>query len=192
MEPPREMSNAEEGPRGVPPRRAWGKSACFVCLAEPVSAAEDENLELEQIVERLPRVVDARRRRLALDGRAGRKERAALSRVLRRDARGHRLHALEAAARVERRALRAGVEVGAAPGAAAVEPDSPSIDGAALGAPDHFAEARHVDVARAVLRNPARAGGRTRLGRGARRSSASAADRGRRPGSRADGICGRS
>ena len=81
----------------------------LLCLVSPLSAAEDENLELEQIVKRLPRVVDAWRRRFAFDGGAGRVERAGVDGVLRRDPRGHGLHAFEAAARVERAALRAGM-----------------------------------------------------------------------------------
>jgi len=133
-----------------------------------VSAAEDEELELEQIVKRLPRVVDTRSRRFAFNGRARGVQRAGVDGVLWRHARGHGLHALEAAAGIERSALRAGVQFCAAPLTAAIEPNLFFDHGAALCASDHLAEARHVDVARAVLRNATRAGGRARLRRGTR------------------------
>ena len=79
------------------------------------------------------------------------------------------LHALEAAARVERAALRARVQLSAAPRAAAVDADFFFDDGAALRAPDDLAEPGHVDVAWAVLRNAPRAGGRAGFGRRTRR-----------------------
>ncbi|HVQ13546.1 MAG TPA: hypothetical protein VMS40_08145, partial [Vicinamibacterales bacterium] len=59
--------------------------------------------------------------------------------------------------RIERGALRARVQLSATPGAATVEPDLLCRPVAALSAPDHVAEARHVDVAGAILRDPARA-----------------------------------
>jgi len=96
--------------------------ACFDGSSGGLSAAEDENLELEQVVKRLPRIVDPRSRCLAFDGGARGVERAGVDGVLRRYARGHGLHAFEAAARVERSALRAGVQFSAAPRTAAVEP----------------------------------------------------------------------
>jgi hypothetical protein len=153
----------------VPPENMC-KSVCFDEFGRArVSAVEDEDLELEQIVERLPRVVNPRSRRFAFNGRARGVERAGVDGVLRRHTRGHGLHALEAAARVERSALRASVQFSPAPRTAAVESHFFFDHCAALCASDHLAETRHVDVARAVLRNAARAGGRARFRRRTRR-----------------------
>lgn len=52
------------------------------------------------------------------------------------------------------------MQVGATTGTAAVQPDFCVEGGAARGAPDDLAKPRHVDIARPVLRNPARAGRR--------------------------------
>src|SRR5258705_2261977 len=133
-----------------------------VCRSDSESSAIP--LELEQVVERLSRVVAARCRRFALDGGARREEGAGVAGVLRRDARGQpRVHALEPAAGIERHALRAGVEIGAAPGAPRIEPDIGRHGIAALRAAHDLAEARHVEVLRAVLRDASSSGGRTRL-----------------------------
>jgi hypothetical protein len=61
------------------------------------------------------------------------------------------LHALEAASRIERGALRAGVQFGAAPLAPAFEADGLLDDRATLRAPDNLPEARHVDISRPIL-----------------------------------------
>src|SRR6478672_5254232 len=109
-------------------------------------------LEIEEIVERLPRAVDLRRRRLTFDRRPGGVERTGIARVLGRDPRGdRRVHALEPAARIERRALRTTVQVGSAPQALRVECDGGVDDGPALRAADDLAVAGHVDGARPVL-----------------------------------------
>jgi len=126
-------------------------------------------LQLEQIVERLARIIDARRGCLAFDRGAGRIERARVDSILRRDSRRDRLHALEAAPRVERLALRTGMQFCAASRTAARASHLFFDDGATLRTPDDLAEAGHVDIARTILRNAARTGGRTRLRRRTRR-----------------------
>src|SRR5205085_11495788 len=60
-------------------------------------------------------------------------------------------HALEAASRVEGRALRTGAQVGRALGALAEGSDFGRHQRAAGGAADHLAISRHVDGLRAVL-----------------------------------------
>src|SRR5436853_6766872 len=77
--------------------------------------------DLEQIVERLTRRCRPLRPGLPLDSGAWREERAIVPRIFRRHARGERiLRALESRARVERRALDAGVQIDAAAGTTAV------------------------------------------------------------------------
>src|SRR5688572_26366065 len=124
------------------------------------------DLELEQVVKRLSRIVGARRGGFPFDGGAGRVERAAVPGVLGRDARGNLLHALEATARIEGGALRARVEIHAAARTAAVEADVTRDDGPALRTANDLAIPRHVDVAGAILRDTARASGRARFGCG--------------------------
>ena len=90
--------------------------------ADPVRSAESSAiaLELEQVVEGLSRVIGARRCRFALDRRARREQGAGIPGVLRRDASGERgIHALEAAAGIERDALRTRMEVDPAPSGSA-------------------------------------------------------------------------
>ena len=113
-------------------------------------------LELEQIVERFSRVVVSRGCRFAFDGGSRREKRATVARALRRDPFRDRLCALESAAGVEGDALRARVQLGAAPGASIVEPDVVPSQVSALGTAHHVAEPRHVDVPGAVLRDSAR------------------------------------
>jgi hypothetical protein len=120
------------------------------------SAAGLAILELEEIVERLPRVVNLGRRGLAFHRRPGLVERAPVASALGRDPRGYRLHAFESAPRIERRALGAAVQLGATSGAPCLEPDLTLDHRTALRAPDHLPEPRHVDVARAVLGNSPR------------------------------------
>src|SRR5258705_5068499 len=64
---------------------------------------------------------------------------------------------------IERYALRAGVEIGAAPRGPRIEPDVGRTGSAALRGAHDLAEARHVEVLRAVLRDASSSGGRTRL-----------------------------
>lgn len=116
-------------------------------------------LELEQIVERFSGVVISRRRRFALYGCSRREKRATVARALGRDPFGDRLCALESAAGVEGNALRARVQLGAAPAASIVEPDVVRRQMSALRAPHHVAEARHIDVPGRVLRDSARSRG---------------------------------
>src|SRR5262245_46960546 len=136
----------------------------YACRGEPATQLSD----FEQIVERLACAVDLGRCGLALDGRSRRVERAGVARVLRRDARRNRLHALEPAAWIERRALRAGVQVGPAACAAALGPNLAGDDIAALRAAHHLAKPGHVDRAGTVLRDPACTGGCGRHSRGTR------------------------
>ena len=77
----------------------------------------------EQIVERLPCAGRTLRACLALDGGPRRKQRAFVSRILRSDACGQRLRALEPRAGVERDALDTTVEIDAAARAPAVGAD---------------------------------------------------------------------
>src|SRR5215831_252303 len=76
------------------------------------------NLELEQIVERFLRGRLTATRgcgaRLALDLHAWREQRAAVGDILRADARGNRLPALEPRPGIKRRTVNAGVQVHAA------------------------------------------------------------------------------
>ena len=80
--------------------------------------------------------------------------------VLRRDAGGNRLRALEARARIEVHALRARPQVLAALGALAAREDLRVDERAAAGAARDLAEPGHVRVPRAFGRNPPRAGRR--------------------------------
>src|SRR5262245_11587502 len=90
------------------------------CGAHPAATPLwSSSLQLEEIVECLPCVVDARGGGFPLDRSAGGVKRAGVALVLRRHAGGNRLHALEAAAGIERRALGAGVQLDAALGAPA-------------------------------------------------------------------------
>lgn len=129
---------------------------------------EERWLELEQIVERFSRIVVSRCRRFALYGRSWREKRAPVARALGRDPFRDRLCALESAAGIEGDALRARVQLGAAPGASIVEPDVVPSQVSALGAPHHVAEPRHIDVPGAVLGDSARSCGSPRFRRWAR------------------------
>jgi len=123
-------------------------------------------LEVEQIVEGLPRVVGSGCRRLALDRGSWGVDRARISGVLRRDPCGNGLHALESTSRIERRALRTGMELGGAPCAPGGQAHLLEHRGPALRAPHHGPVARHVERARTVLGGKASgACGRARLGR---------------------------
>src|SRR5438552_9274274 len=79
----------------------------------------------------------------AFDGHARRIELAHVARVLRRDAGGNGLRALEALAGIERFALRARMQLAAAALAPAREGDLFNDHVAAARAPNHIAEAGH-------------------------------------------------
>ena len=127
-----------------------------ICTHSPGNSLA--SLELEEVVERLPCVVNSRRRGLAFDGRPRLVEGAGIPGSLGGHTHRYGLHALEAAPWVERCALGAGVKVCAAANATALEPDGLFDDRPALGASHHLPEPRHVDVARTVLRDAASAG----------------------------------
>src|SRR6185436_13137599 len=125
---------------------------------------------LEEIVERLARVVAARCRGFPLDGGPWREEGTRVAGVLRRHARRERLiHAFEATAWIERHALRAGMQIVSTSRAPRVEPDLRRNRVAALRAADDLAKAGHVDVLWPVLRDATRPRRGARLLRFARR-----------------------
>ncbi len=131
---------------------------------EPFLVAMDS--KVEQIVKGLSGAVSPRSRCFALDGGARRKDTAVVLGVLRRNPRRDGLHALEATARVKRRALGTRVSVRPAAWAAGRVSHVGVQDRCAAGAAHDVAKPRHIDVFRTILGNPSGAGRSPRFRRG--------------------------
>jgi hypothetical protein len=101
------------------------------------------------------------------------------------------VHALEATAWSKEAHLRARVKLGAALGAATVEPDIVASQVSALRTADDVPEAGHVDVLGRILGDSPRSGGGARL-RAGRGAVGAVSDRGRRPGNPVGGTSCRS
>jgi hypothetical protein len=101
----------------------------------------------EEVIERFARAVRSLglrvRMRLALDCHPGRKQLAAVSHVFRRNTRRNCLRALESPCGIERLALRAGAQIGAATRASGIGGDRSGEHVPAASASHHFVEARH-------------------------------------------------